>query len=210
MHQHIEEQLVMAPAENALIYYYNEAIIQLGFIVFFACVFPLAPIFSMLTNLLEIRTKMNKMSHFSRRFVAKGANSIGSWLTVMELISFVAIPINLTIMLYTNNGKQEDGQLKQTVIVQYLLDNHEGRSVLDAVMIIGLVEHLLLAIKVAMAELIPDVPAEVLSEEHKRPRLQSLAEAEMLMLKRDAHMKSIEEIMLEIAKEAKIEKLIRA
>lgn len=58
----MEEQLVMAPASSTLIYFYNEAIIQLGFIVFFACVFPLAPLFSFLTNLLEINIKLNRMS----------------------------------------------------------------------------------------------------------------------------------------------------
>lgn len=70
MHQHMEEQLVMAPGSESLIYFYNEAIIQLGFIVFFACVFPLAPLFSFLTNLLEIKIKLNRMSKYSRRFVA--------------------------------------------------------------------------------------------------------------------------------------------
>ena len=58
----MEEQLVMAPGSTTLIYFYNEAIIQLGFIVFFACVFPLAPLFSFLTNLLEINIKLNRMS----------------------------------------------------------------------------------------------------------------------------------------------------
>ena len=47
MHQHMEEQLVMAPGSELLIYLYLEAIIQLGFIVFFACVF---------LNLIAIRT----------------------------------------------------------------------------------------------------------------------------------------------------------
>ena len=62
MHQHMEEQLVMAPGSETLIYLYNEAIIQLGFIVFFACVFPLAPLFSFVTNLIEIKIKLGRMS----------------------------------------------------------------------------------------------------------------------------------------------------
>ena len=58
----------MAVQSESLIYFYNEAIIQLGFIVFFACIFPLAPLFSFVTNLLEINIKLNRMSKYSRRF----------------------------------------------------------------------------------------------------------------------------------------------
>lgn len=44
----------MKPAAATLVFYYNEGIIQLGFIAFFATAFPFAPLFSFLTNLLEI------------------------------------------------------------------------------------------------------------------------------------------------------------
>lgn len=111
MHQHMEEQLVMAAQSESLIYFYNEGIIQLGFIVFFACVFPLAPLFSFFTNLLEIRIKLNRMSHYSRRFVAQGASGIGSWVGVMELISMVSIPINVAILLFTAKGQDKDGDI---------------------------------------------------------------------------------------------------
>lgn len=54
MHEEIEKQYRMKPAALTLVFYYNEAIIQLGFIAFFATAFPFAPLFSFLTNLLEI------------------------------------------------------------------------------------------------------------------------------------------------------------
>ena len=56
-----------------LIGFYNEAMIQLGFIVFFAPTFPLAPLFSFFTNLLEINIKINSLGDYSRRFIAEGA-----------------------------------------------------------------------------------------------------------------------------------------
>jgi len=59
MHCNIQKQLFMSPDEGTLVYYYNEAIIQLGFIAFFTTAFPLAPLFSFLTNLLEIKIKLN-------------------------------------------------------------------------------------------------------------------------------------------------------
>ena len=183
MQQHMEEQLVMTPQAESLIYFYNEAIIQLGFIVFFACVFPLAPLFSFLTNLLEIKIKLNRMSMFSRRFIAQGASGIGSWTGVMELISMVSIPINVAILLFTAKGKDEDGVMTTSATVQYFLDREEGRTKFDVVLIMIAIEHLLLAVKIIAAQLIPDVPAEVIVDERKRPKIEDIAEEEMHALK---------------------------
>ena len=52
----------MREPTTTLVYYYNEAAIQLGFIAFFTTAFPFAPLFSFLTNLLEIAIKMQHMS----------------------------------------------------------------------------------------------------------------------------------------------------
>ena len=171
MQQHIEEQLVMAPQAESLIYFYNEAIIQLGFIVFFACVFPLAPLFSFLTNLLEIKIKLNRMSRFSRRFIAQGASGIGSWTGVMELISMVSIPINVAILLFTAKGKDEEGNIGDSATVEYFLERQEGRTKFEVVLILVLIEHLLLALKIVAAQLIPDIPAQVIADERKRPKI---------------------------------------
>lgn len=74
-----------------------------------------------------------------------------------------------------------------------------------------LTEHLLLAAKILMAQLIPDVPGEVIKDERKRPRIVGLADAEIQMLKRDNDLKNIEEIMEEITREnkAKAEKKVQ-
>ena len=52
----------MREPTTTLVYYYNEAAIQLGFIAFFTTAFPFAPLFSFLTNLLEIAIQMQHMS----------------------------------------------------------------------------------------------------------------------------------------------------
>ena len=73
MHSYIEQQLVMKKDPTLFVGFYNEAMIQLGFIVFFAPTFPLAPLFSFFTNLLEINIKLSAMTESSRRFLAQGA-----------------------------------------------------------------------------------------------------------------------------------------
>lgn len=81
-------------------FFYNEAVIQMGFIAFFAVAFPFAPLFSFLTNLLEIKIKLNVMSEYGRRSMALASNGIGNWRSVVGFISFFAIPINLCILLF--------------------------------------------------------------------------------------------------------------
>ena len=54
MHRNIEKQCAMASLPDTYVFYYSEAVIQLGFIAFFAVSFPLAPLFSFLTNILEV------------------------------------------------------------------------------------------------------------------------------------------------------------
>ncbi len=55
----------MKKEEELNINHYQEGITQFGFIAMFANTFPLAPIFSLFTNLLEIKIKLNSMCFYS-------------------------------------------------------------------------------------------------------------------------------------------------
>ena len=52
----------MKPNQPTLVYHFNEAIIQMGFICFFAVSFPLAPIFSFLTNFMSLKLRLKLMT----------------------------------------------------------------------------------------------------------------------------------------------------
>lgn len=84
-------------------FFYNEAIIQFGFIILFSPAFSLAPLFSVVTNALEIKIKLNSMSYYSRRMTAEGANGIGAWLPIMEFVAMVSIPVNVALIYWTGN-----------------------------------------------------------------------------------------------------------
>ena len=99
MHCEIQKQLIMSPPANSLVFFYNEAVIQLGFIAFFAVAFPFAPLFSFLTNLLEIMIKLQHISLYGRRNNAEGTSGIGNWMSIMGFISYFAIPMNMLILL---------------------------------------------------------------------------------------------------------------
>lgn len=61
MRKEIEQQLYMNRPPQNLINYYTEGMVQFGYLAMFANSLPLAPLFSFLTNLLEIKIKLDNM-----------------------------------------------------------------------------------------------------------------------------------------------------
>jgi len=89
----------MTPQAETLVFNYNEASIQLGFIACFAVSFPFAPLFSFITNLLEVKIKLNQLGSYGRRNEAQCTSGIGNWMQIMGFISNFAIPMNIVILL---------------------------------------------------------------------------------------------------------------
>lgn len=105
---HAEKQFEMSSEQDVLVFFYNEAIVQFGFVVLFSQVFTLAPLFSVFTNLLEIKIKLDGMGRYSRRMKSEGATGIGAWMGVMEVLSFIAIPVNIAIIVFTKKSRVVD------------------------------------------------------------------------------------------------------
>ena len=81
----------------------------MGFIAFFAVSFPFAPLFSFLTNLLEIKIKLDIMEKYGKRNLAQCSSGIGNWMSIFSFISYFAIPLNMAILLYARNPMNESG-----------------------------------------------------------------------------------------------------
>jgi hypothetical protein len=64
----------------------------------------LAAVFSFVTNLIEIKIKMNNLFYYSRRPDAEGANGIGDWQSIVEFLAFISIPTNFAA-IYFSDGK---------------------------------------------------------------------------------------------------------
>ena len=185
--QFCEEQMVMKTEKGEqFVWFYNEQFVQLGFIAFFAFVFPPAPLFSLITNFLEIRVKLNSMTYYSKRNPSLGASGIGSWLPIMELISMICIPINVAIIYFTGYIGEK------SVFVQYLQGKNEealadGNDVIwtneNIIWLLILLEHAILGLKVVISVLIPDVPQAVLFEEFREEQIGSMAKKEIQVFK---------------------------
>lgn len=76
---------------------YTQLIIQLGFVLLYAPVFPLAPLFALFSNLAIIRLNAFKLTYTRQRPVAQKVSGIGVWEDVLQLISIVGILANCAL-----------------------------------------------------------------------------------------------------------------
>ena len=73
------------------------SVLQFGFITIFVAAFPLAPLFALLNNWVEIRLDAQKFVCETRRPVADRAQDIGVWFTILDSMAQLAVISNVTI-----------------------------------------------------------------------------------------------------------------
>jgi len=125
-----------------------EMIIQFGFSTLFAVAFPLAPLFAYLNNLAEYKIDLRNLLK-ARRPRPVASSSIGSWMTCLEAVGYLATLTNCCLLVYLGNSL---GNFLPDE-AQNFINRIEGKVLLA----LGL-EHILLAIKFIMAGALLEEP----------------------------------------------------
>lgn len=82
---------------------YLEMVIQFGFCTLFVCAFPLAPLFALLNNVLEIRLDALKFIVTQRKPMPSPARNIGIWMTILDFISKLSVLCNAFVIAFTSD-----------------------------------------------------------------------------------------------------------
>ncbi|XP_054996598.1 anoctamin-7 [Sorex araneus] len=82
---------------------YLEMVLQFGFITIFVAAFPLAPLFALLNNWVEIRLDAHKFVCEYRRPVAERAQGIGIWLLLLEAMAHLSVIVNAFLIAFTSD-----------------------------------------------------------------------------------------------------------
>ncbi|NXE03857.1 ANO7 protein, partial [Lophotis ruficrista] len=82
---------------------YLEMVLQFGFITIFVAACPLAPLFALLNNWVEIRLDAQKLICDYRRPVAERAQGIGIWFDILEAIAHLAVISNAFLIAFTSD-----------------------------------------------------------------------------------------------------------
>jgi len=121
---------------------YDELIIQFGFVVLFVVVFPAAPILALLNNVIEFRLDASKLMSFTRRPHPKGTFDMGTWYSILNLLSWVMVVSNTALIVFSSSQSRKiDSDLRWVTFV--------------------VVEHILIGIKLLIEFFVPDVPTDV-------------------------------------------------
>eukprot|EP00736_Rhodelphis_marinus_P013030 Rmarinus@m.25944 len=125
---------------------YNELIIQFGYITFFAAAFPLVGLLALVNNLIEIRSDSTKLTKAFQRPHAAGAEDIGTWYTILTIMSFIAVTTNCGLVFFTSrfHDNFEDDWGPRAPIWGFFV-----------------AEHTLFGFKILISFMIPDVPEEI-------------------------------------------------
>ncbi|XP_055370961.1 anoctamin-5 isoform X4 [Condylostylus longicornis] len=82
---------------------YLEMILQYGFITIFVVAFPLAPVFALLNNIVEMRLDALKLLKFYQRPIAQRIKDIGVWYNIMSIVSRIAVGTSAFIIAFSSN-----------------------------------------------------------------------------------------------------------
>ncbi|OAF67320.1 Anoctamin-10 [Intoshia linei] len=99
----IDEFYLPATDELSLFPEYLEMVIQYGFIVMFSIAFPLAGLCALINNFIETRLDAKKMLYECRRPIARKAQSIGAWNTIINNVTYAGIIINACLIAFTSD-----------------------------------------------------------------------------------------------------------
>jgi len=82
---------------------YLEMVIQYGFATMFVVAFPIAPLFALLNNIVEIRLDAKKYVEMFRRPISVNCMSIGIWFTILDYMASIAIVTNAFVIAFTSD-----------------------------------------------------------------------------------------------------------
>ncbi|XP_048836099.1 anoctamin-7 isoform X2 [Brienomyrus brachyistius] len=82
---------------------YLEMVLQFGFITIFVAACPLAPLFALLNNWVEVRLDAQKFVCEYRRPVVERAQDIGIWFTILHIICHLAVISNAFLIAFTSD-----------------------------------------------------------------------------------------------------------
>jgi anoctamin-10/anoctamin-7 len=122
---------------------YAEMIIQFGYASLFVVAFPLAPLLALMNNYVEIRVDAFKLLQLSKRAEPKGAEDIGTWYNILEIMATAAVVTNTLLVVFTAKSMFGDSRTQ------------------DKWVAFVLIEHAVLLIKFGFALAVEDVPEQV-------------------------------------------------
>lgn len=83
-----------------------ELVVQFGYVILFGQVFPLAAVFSMFSNGIQIDSQVGNLE-VSRRVKPEVSLGIGNWMFCLEILGQVNVVTNTVLLFFTHRNFKE-------------------------------------------------------------------------------------------------------
>lgn len=125
---------------------YASLVIQLGLIIFFSAIFPLAPLIAFANNVFMLRLHAYKICFTMQRPLSQKSSGMGVWEDVLQIMSVIGVLTNLALFGFTSEVLRENLQVLGSVGIAVLL---------------FVFEHVMLFFKYWLYTSVPRVPARI-------------------------------------------------
>jgi len=130
---------------------YSELVIQYGYLTIFAATAPFACLLAVINNMVEIRTDAFKLLTGCCRPNYRGAQNIGTWYAILELLGVVAVFTNCAL-------------IGLSFEVLYASVSGYGTPEFFTLAIVVIMEHFIFILKYVIAFLVPDYPGWIIKK----------------------------------------------
>lgn len=134
--------------------------IQLGYIVLFTSVYPIAPTVAALTQLVELKTDLFALCYTQRRPVPRyGSRQIGTWCDIFRLLVITSLMTNSFFFVFCESSKAVSALL--SVLSLFISDDFDVRMKSSLVLLFITIEHVLILLSLFIYWRIPSKPKKV-------------------------------------------------
>ena len=94
------------------------------FIGLFVAAFPLAPLFALINNVIEIRVDAYKYVTTLRRPLAQRVENIGAWANILQTLTYISVFTNVSIYylgIYYSSDKSEFSKVRFRILEEDLM-----------------------------------------------------------------------------------------
>ncbi|KAJ3002429.1 UNVERIFIED_CONTAM: Anoctamin-7 [Siphonaria sp. JEL0065] len=147
-------------------------VIEFGYVVLFSLAFPLAPLFALASNFLEVRLAAYRLVVESKRPFAMRASDIGAWKGILDALAKLGILVNALIISISSG-------YFQTTFLAAFADSWASKLGIQLAFVL-IFEHVVLGVTAAVEWMIPEEPSNIRNALQREKYLKRVANGEIV------------------------------
>jgi len=106
-----EQEYILEPVDTmmGILTQYASLTVQFGYVTLFVTAFPLTPLLAWLQNYIDLGADAESLLLRSQRAFPRGAQDIGTWLTIFRYLGNISVVTNAAVITFTSGILEQNG-----------------------------------------------------------------------------------------------------